>query len=659
MVQPPHYPHPLRIWTPNWRVGRLTFLSALLGLALWTWFRLSLLNTPVQLRPHITGWMLALVALYTGTLLVAMAFTGANLRAPRLATWALLASLGLFGLITTAFLDVALWGTPIPPLWLVLVMTGIGSLGALWFTYTLWQDWRTSSTQLYVAHHDFLTGLFNRAGFLQNFPPPSSGTLVLLDITGLKRINDQHGHTIGDQQIAYLAQLLRQRFASPALAARWGGDELLLLCPGQPAQHIQDQLIQLQQQATSLVSPLPLFSFGLTSLTREETFEQAFALADHQLYLAKNSLNLVPMQLNDQLDILDLTQRLAHLCTLTELLPEALKQLRLTLHFETATFLTLEDQILRVQYLDWESTLPVCSEPPTAFRAGSSCHAQAVNERRTVVSVDYPHDPNALPEVVALGVKSLIITPLLVNGAVVGLIVLSHHSTWKAIPLATVRLLELAALQLSHLLELRLAVQAIRRTLEGGLLGLGAALEARDLETQGHTARVVAMALALGRQLQLSEEALDELRQGAYLHDIGKLSIPDRILLKPSHLNAEEWAIMQTHVEHGVTIAERMPNLSQGAIDVIRAHHEWWNGQGYPAGLTAESIPLLARIFAVCDAYDALTSIRPYKAAWSPQAACEEIVRLTGEQFCPRVATAFLELYSPDLERNFQNNAQF
>lgn len=654
MVQSPHHHHPFRTWTPNWQIGRLTFLSALLALALWTRFWLSLENTSLQLRPHITGWMLALIALYISTLLVAMAFTGANLRAPRLATWALLASLGLFGLITTAFLNVALWGTPIPPLWLVLVMAGIGSLGALWFTYTLWQDWRTNSTQLYFAHHDFLTGLFNRVGFLQNFSLPASGTLVLLDITSLKRINDQHGHTVGDQQIAYLAQLLQQKFTFPALAARWGGDELLLLCPGQTAQYVQDQLVQLQQQATSLVPPLPLFSFGLTFLTQKETFEQAFALADHQLYLAKNSLNLTPMHLSDQLDILDLTQHLSHLCTVDDLLPEALKQLRFALHFETATFLILEDEILRVQYADWDNTLPIYPEIPTTFRAGLSYHAQAIKERRTVVSVDYPHDPNALPEVIAQGVKSLIVTPLIINGTVFGLLVLGHHTTWKAIPLATVRLLELAALQISHFMELRSAVQAVRRTLEGGLLGLGAALEARDLETQGHTVRVVALALAVGRQLQLSEESLDELRQGAYLHDIGKLSIPDRILLKPGRLNSEEWAVMKTHVEHGVAIAERMPNLARGAIDVIRAHHEWWNGQGYPAGLVGESIPFLARIFAVCDTYDALISVRPYKASWSSQAACEEIVRLSGQQFCPQVVAAFQHLCQLGLQENYR-----
>lgn len=628
---------------PDWRAGVLTLLTTSVCLALWIWSRLALLDAPPQVHSGVTPWMLALIALYVGTLLLAMTFTGANLHAPRLAAWALLISLGLFSLITTTFLAVAVWGTPMLSLWTVLSLLGLGSLCTLWFASTLWRAWQADHARLKLADHDLLTGLLNRQGLLHYLPASLSGTLVVLDVNQLKIINDLHGHTVGDQQIGQLAQVLQQ-FASPALAARWGGDEFLLLCPDQSAQQVQSRLLELQQRLPSLTGPLPLFSFGLTSLQPGQTFEQAFALADHQLYLTKGNVGASSPKSSDQLDLLDLTQRLAHLRTPAEIFQAALSHLRHMLHFEAGVVLRLHDQRLWLQHVDRSAILPPLDHPPTGLSAFSGCHAQAIEGRRTVLRVDYPNDPDALPEIVALGIKSVVMTPILIAGEVKGLLVFSQHTTWKAIPLTTVRLLELAATQLSHLLELHFAVRTVRRTLEGGLLGLGAALEARDLETRGHTERVVALAMKLGHHLHLTEGQLDELRQGAYLHDIGKLSIPDRILLKPGPLEADEWDLMKTHVAQGVTIAQRMPDLSTGAIDVIRAHHERWDGQGYPAGLVGEEIPFLARIFAVCDTYDALTSVRPYKAAWTEEKAREEIASLMNRQFCPEVVEAFLSL---------------
>lgn len=198
--------------------------------------------------------------------------------------------------------------------------------------------------------------------------------------------------------------------------------------------------------------------------------------------------------------------------------------------------------------------------------------------------------------------------------------------------------------------ELKEAQQALetmnahlQATLEGGLLGLGLALEARDLETSGHTQRVVTLSLELARALGLPQQALDELRQGAALHDLGKLTIPDAILLKPGPLTPAEWAVMQSHVTNGHGIAARIPALAKAALAVIRHHHERWDGTGYPDRLAGEAIPLLARIFTICDVYDALTSDRPYKKAWTPQAALEELRAQRGRQFDAAIVDAFLE----------------
>ncbi|ADV67657.1 HD domain-containing phosphohydrolase [Deinococcus maricopensis] len=200
--------------------------------------------------------------------------------------------------------------------------------------------------------------------------------------------------------------------------------------------------------------------------------------------------------------------------------------------------------------------------------------------------------------------------------------------------------------------ELKRAQQDLERlnvnlqaTLEGGLLGLGIALEARDLETAGHTERVMTLSHQLGAALGLDGVTLNELRQGASLHDLGKLTIPDAVLLKPGRLDAAEWALMQTHAHNGHAMAARIPTLAPAAMGVIRHHHERWDGTGYPDRLSADEIPLLARIFAVCDVYDALTSERPYKHAWAHGDALAEVRAQRGRQFDPHVVDTFLTLF--------------
>ncbi|WP_019012213.1 HD domain-containing phosphohydrolase [Deinococcus aquatilis] len=192
--------------------------------------------------------------------------------------------------------------------------------------------------------------------------------------------------------------------------------------------------------------------------------------------------------------------------------------------------------------------------------------------------------------------------------------------------------------------DLRQANDHLRETLAGSLLSLGLALEARDLETSGHTQRVVALSVRLAQALRLQPEEIDELKQGAYLHDIGKLTIPDAILTKPGPLDAEEWSLMKMHTTAGHEIASQMPTLAQSALLVIRHHHERWDGTGYPDRLVGEDISRLARIFAVCDVYDALTSERPYKRAWTHEQAVAELLSQAARHFDPKVVATFVEL---------------
>ncbi len=175
---------------------------------------------------------------------------------------------------------------------------------------------------------------------------------------------------------------------------------------------------------------------------------------------------------------------------------------------------------------------------------------------------------------------------------------------------------------------------------------LSRALESRDLETAGHTERVVKLCLRLGRALGLHPATLNALRIGAYLHDIGKMAIPDSILLKPGAFTPEERFEMQRHSELGHRLAALIPGIPQAALAVVRHHHERWDGSGYPDRLHAQSIPILARIFSVIDVYDALRHARSYKHAWSETESLIEIHAQSGKQFDPSIVGAFLSIRS-------------
>jgi putative nucleotidyltransferase with HDIG domain len=182
---------------------------------------------------------------------------------------------------------------------------------------------------------------------------------------------------------------------------------------------------------------------------------------------------------------------------------------------------------------------------------------------------------------------------------------------------------------------------------EGAIRALGLALESRDGETKGHTDRVTDLALRLGTTLGLDENDLSTLRWGAYLHDIGKIGVPDAILLKPGRLDEAEWTVMREHVALGHAFARRLPFLPSDVLEVVRHHHERWDGTGYPDGLRGTEIPMSARVFALCDVYDALTSVRPYKRAWTHHDAFAEIAAQSGRHFDPAIVAVFLSL---DLE---------
>jgi response regulator RpfG family c-di-GMP phosphodiesterase len=191
--------------------------------------------------------------------------------------------------------------------------------------------------------------------------------------------------------------------------------------------------------------------------------------------------------------------------------------------------------------------------------------------------------------------------------------------------------------------QLQVAIQRIEQTYDETLAALGGALELRDIETQGHSRRVTHYCLEMARALHWSSDELRVLARGSFLHDIGKIGIPDAILLKPDRLTAEETAVMQTHARIGYDLLCRIAFLTP-ASQIVLTHQERWDGTGYPQGLRGEEIPFGARIFAVADTLDAITSDRPYRAGAPFPAAVAEISRELGRQFDPEVVRIFREI---------------
>ena len=193
------------------------------------------------------------------------------------------------------------------------------------------------------------------------------------------------------------------------------------------------------------------------------------------------------------------------------------------------------------------------------------------------------------------------------------------------------------------------ALRELEGTYRTTLEALGSAIDTRDLGTQAHSKRVRGYSLTTARAHGVPEADLRDLEHGVLLHDIGKIGIPDAILLKPGPLTPAEWQVMRTHPEIGRAIVEQIPFL-RGATPIVYHHHERWDGTGYPVGLAGEAIPLGARIFAVADAFDAMTFDRPYSKAIPMAAARAEIDRSSGTHFDPAVVTTFLGLPLETLE---------
>lgn len=296
--------------------------------------------------------------------------------------------------------------------------------------------------------------------------------------------------------------------------------------------------------------------------------------------------------------------------------------------------------------LDW---LRVQAEP---LRDHPHIH-QAFQRRQPIFIIDFDSASLTAAETAirdARHLRSVLFIPLLLEDAAIGVMIVGSSRSVREFNDHEIDLCRILSYQVTLAVANARLFKSVQQTnidlmraYDATLQGWSLALEMRDQETQGHTMRVTRKTEELARRMGVIEPELTYLRRGALLHDIGKMSVPDAILHKPGVLTAEEWAVMRKHPEMSNQFLVHIDYLKP-SLDIPYCHHERWDGSGYPRGLRGEEIPLSARIFAVIDVFDALSSDRPYRQAWTQEEACKYIHEQSGRHFDPSVVKAFMEM---------------
>jgi putative nucleotidyltransferase with HDIG domain len=257
---------------------------------------------------------------------------------------------------------------------------------------------------------------------------------------------------------------------------------------------------------------------------------------------------------------------------------------------------------------------------------------------------------SATNSVVALGLRSILCVPLKIKDRVTGIVYVDNRMKTGLFTQQELELLSSIASSAAIAIEnaeLFNGIQQSKKDLEVAydktLVGWALALELRDYETKGHSLRVTEMTERLAQVMGMSGTLLIDTRRGALLHDVGKMGIPDNILLKTGPLTPDERDFMKRHTTFARDMLQQIDFL-RSAIDIPYCHHEKWDGTGYPQGLSGDQIPLAARLFAVVDVWDALASNRPYRPAWPKPKVSDYIQEQTGQHFDPQVVRAFLEM---------------
>ena len=479
----------------------------------------------------------------------------------------------------------------------LLVFTGLlMSAGGLviWAAY---RDLESANAQLSEASFkDEVTHLYNRRFFAirleeeiaryRRFNHPVS--LVLLDLDGFKSINDQFGHGAGDETLRAVAELLLTHSRGINIICRYGGDEfaiLLVETPKDGAQIYADRIRHVLAQHDFPHGSLLSASLGIASLPEdvEATADDLIRAADEALYASKRA-----------------------------------GKNRVSTHRPVSS---ISEAPVLLHAISGGSDAPSWSEPAVGVEALVGTRPAEADERGVLVlngAVDVRLALDGLSD----PAYDLILRPA-ASEAMSGM----TGDNWRA----------------SEIRLLPSGLPPLTRGERATITALHDLIAARDAGTGAHSERVRLYALAVAHAHGMNEAETRDIEHGVILHDIGKIGIPDSILLKPGPLTPDEWKVMRTHPEVGRRLVEHIPFLA-GAVPIVYHHHERWDGNGYPEGLRGEHIPLGARIFAVADALDAMTFDRPYSRAVSRETARAEIDRCAGTHFDPAVVATFLSI---------------
>ncbi len=358
-----------------------------------------------------------------------------------------------------------------------------------------------------------------------------------------------------------------------------------------------------------------------------------------QLQLKRiNALHLIEKAITASLDLK---------VTLDILLDQVTTQLKI----DAATVLLLNPQTKLLQYINSKG-FRTSALKYTQLKLGESNAGRAAIERQVITIANLKENLDGFERSKPFKDEDFITyfaVPLIAKGEVKGILELFNRVPLNPEP-EWLEFVETIADQAAIAIDNATLFEGLQRSnveltlaYDTTIEGWSRAMDMRDKETEGHTQRVTEMTLRIAQEMGIKEEEFVHIRRGALLHDMGKLGVPDNILLKPGPLTDEEWGIMKRHPQLAYEMLYPIEYL-RPALDIPYCHHEKWDGTGYPKGLKGEEIPLAARIFAVVDVWDALNSDRPYRPAWTREKVREHICSLSGTHFEPNVAEVFLKM---------------
>jgi len=540
------------------------------------------------------------------------------------------------------------------------------------------------------AQTDALTSLLNHRAFQDRLRAElrrvrageGDVTLVMLDIDDFKRINDVHGHGIGDQVLSRLARILRDAAGADDHVCRIGGEEFAVIMPSSGvagavafADRVAKDLSESDFEPVGTITvsigvaeaPLDTSSARELAACADSAMLAAKASGKNRLVRYRHAATARPGQRGRSRRKEDL-RSIAHLKMLQSLSGKLnrLNDVALIGRAIVDELHTLIDyHACRVYVADGDLLVPVAlhgeheayedeSVEALIVAFGEGVTGTAAERRESLLVHDAERCEFAvqIPDTETIE-ESMVAVPFLYGARAIGAIVISKLGL-NQFDESDVRLLEVLAGHASVAIENARLLETVTRKADGleedffsTVEALANALEARDAETSTHARAITDLALAVGRDLDLEPARLKRLELGALLHDIGKIGIPSEILGKPGPLSAEEYRVVQRHPELGERILTPIARLAD-VREIVRHCHEHWDGRGYPDGLAGTEIPLESRVILVVDAYHAMTTDRPYRPRLAEEEARRRLHEGAGGQFDPEIVETFLSL----LERN-------